>query len=89
MYLIKGKYVAKLVFRKKAYYLGTYDSLEEASEARKEAEEELFGATLAYYERYEARADADPAWASANPVQIFVQKKDGHVTASFLPVLED
>ena len=39
VYRIRGKYVAKIVFQKKQYHLGSYDSLEEAALARREAEE--------------------------------------------------
>ena len=39
VYRIWGKYVAKIVFQKKQYHLGSYDSLEEAALARREAEE--------------------------------------------------
>ena len=39
VYLIRGKYVAKIVFQKKQYFLGTYENIEEAAEARREAEE--------------------------------------------------
>ena len=33
-----GRYQAELTFRKKRYYLGRYDTLEEAAKARKRAE---------------------------------------------------
>lgn len=88
VYLIKGKYVAKLVFQKKAYYLGAYGTLEEAAEARKEAEGELFQATVEYHARWQERADADPEWAKANPIQIHVTKVNGNLKIAFLPVLD-
>jgi len=75
VYLIKGKYVAKIVFQKKQYQLGTYEHIEDAIEARKEAEETLFDGLAAYYEKYRVRAEADPQWAAANPVKISVQKE--------------
>ncbi len=87
VYLIKGNYVAKVVFRKKAYYLGTYRSLEEAAEARKRAEAELFVETVAYYEKWQEKAGLDPEWAKENPVQIFVARTNGELRISFLPVL--
>ncbi len=52
VYLIKGKYVAKIVFRKKAYYLGTYDSIEDAHEARLDAEEALYQPIVEYHARW-------------------------------------
>lgn len=74
VYLTKGKYTAKIVFQKKAYYLGCYDSIEKAAQARKEAEELLFDGTAAFYEKWKVRAEADPEWAVENPVKICVSK---------------
>ena len=88
VYLIKGKYVAKIVFQKKAYYLGVYDNIEEAAEARKEAEELLFDGATAHYERWKIKADADPEWAANNPVEIIVSKKSAsELNVTFLPVM--
>ena len=88
VYLIKGKYVAKIVFQKKAYYLGVYDNIEEAAEARKEAEELLFDGATAHYERWKIKADADPEWAVNNPVEIIVSKKSAsELNVTFLPVM--
>lgn len=89
VYLIKGKYVAKLVFQKKAYYLGTYSTLEEAAEARKAAEEEIFQSTVDYYTAWQIKAADNPEWAKDNPVQIFVTRRDGHLQAEFLPILRE
>lgn len=86
VYLIKGKYVAKIVFQQKAYYLGTYDEIEDAAKAREEAEHLLFDGTAAHYERWKARAETDPAWAEENPLQIFVSKKNtDELSVTFLP----
>ncbi len=88
VYLINGKYVAKIVFRKKAYYLGTFDNIEAAHEARLDAEEALYQPTVEYHARWQAKANADPEWAKENPVQIFVSKVNDRLTVSFLPLLE-
>ncbi len=74
VYFIRGKYVAKIVFQKKAYYLGTYDSIEDAIEARRKGEELLHTGTAEYYERWKSRADADPEWALENPISIRVER---------------
>lgn len=88
VYLIKGKYVAKIVFQKKAYYLGTFDQLEDAAEARKQAEEILFDGTVAYYKKWKQKADADPEWAKANPVEIRVfRTSEGNLSVSYTPPL--
>ncbi len=89
VYLVKGKYQAKIVFQKKAYYMGSYDTLEEAQRARQAAEEAIYQPTLAFHARWKERADRDPQWAAENPMRIFVAKENGELTVSFLPKLED
>ncbi len=86
VYYIKGKYVAKIVFRKKAYYLGAFDDIEDAHRARLEAEEALYRPTVEYHERWSKRASTDPEWAKANPMQIFVERLNDRLSVSFLPV---
>lgn len=89
VYLIKGKYTAKIVFQGKAYYLGTYADFDEAVKARKEAEELLFDGAVAHYERWKRKADTDPAWAKEHPVEILVNKKNGsELDVTFLPTIE-
>lgn len=88
VYLIKGKYVAKIVFQGKAYYLGTYTDFDEAVKARKNAEELLFDGAVAHYEKWKRKAEADPVWATENPVEILVSKKSGsELDVTFLPIL--
>lgn len=78
VYYIKGKYHAKIVFRKKAYYLGVYDNLEDASKARTEAEADLFDRVVEHYEKWNALAKADPEWAKSNPIEISVEKSEAN-----------
>ncbi len=86
VYWIRGKYVAKIVFQKKAYYLGAFDKIEEAVLARKEAEEILFDGTAAFYEKWKEKAEKDPIWAEKNPMQVLVKKDAvGNFDVSFLP----
>lgn len=80
VYLIRGKYVAKIVFQKKQYYLGNFDSFEQAVQARKEGEELFFGQTLRCWEKWQERAKRDPQWAEENPVQITVETTPGGQT---------
>ncbi len=87
VYFIRGKYVAKIVFQKKAYYVGTFDHPEDAAEARQAAEEALYKPTLEFYARWQERADKDPQWAGENPVQIFVSREDDRLRVAFLPEL--
>ena len=90
VYLIKGKYVAKIVFQKKAYYLGTYDRIEDAAEARREAEEVVFDSVAEHYARWKANADTDPAGGVENPVQLFVSQDSStkRMSVTLLPVLQ-
>lgn len=45
------KYRVGITFRKKIYYLGCYETLEEASKVRKEAETHIYGDFLKWYEK--------------------------------------
>ncbi len=89
VYRIRGKYMAKIVFRKKQYFLGTYENIEDAAQARKEAEEVLFDGLARHYALWKEKADADPAWAEQNPVQILVSQDNGPLRATFLPDLRE
>lgn len=89
VYLIRGKYVAKIVFQKKQYFLGTYDNIEDAAEARKEAEEVLFDGVAEHYQKWKEYADADPDWAEQNPIQIIVNQQDRKLNVALLPDLQE
>ncbi len=88
VYFIKGKYTAKIVFQKKQYYLGNYETLEEAAQARCKAEEVLFDGFVDFYESWKQLADADPAWAKANPISIRVVRENNELTVAMYPKLE-
>ena len=85
VYRIRGRYVAKIVFRKKQYFLGTYDSIEEAAEARAEAEKILFDGVAAHYQNWKDRADADAQWAKENPIEVIVKQDSGKLQVTLLP----
>lgn len=85
VYYIRGKYVAKIVFQKKQYLLGTYERIEDAAEARKEAEEVLFDGVAEHYRKWKERADADAEWGEQNPVQVLVTQENQRVHAVMLP----
>lgn len=87
VYLIRGKYMAKIVFQKKQYFLGTYDNIEAAAEARKKAEELLFDGVAEHYRRWKEKADADPQWAKQNPIRINVTQENGHLHLTVTPNL--
>lgn len=88
VYFIRGKYVAKIVFQKKQYHLGSFQTLAEAARVRREAEELLFEGSVRHYERWKAIADARPDWAEQHPVEIIVQKREDHgLDVTFLPAI--
>ena len=83
-----GKWFAKIVFQKKQYHLGKYDTIEEAIRARMAAEVLIFDGVAAHYENWKRKADSDPSWAKENPVQIIVSKKSAsELVVIFLPII--
>ena len=53
----RNKWIAQIMFKQKCYYLGGYDRIEEAAEARHTAEEKLFGDFLKWYEEIHPRKE--------------------------------
>ncbi len=89
VYRFRGKYLAKIVFQKKQYVLGTYDTVAEAAEIRKEAEEAINKTAVAHYKKWEGRAKADPDWAAQNPVRLLVNRGGaGQISLTCLPIME-
>lgn len=80
--------MAKIVFQKKQYFLGSYDNIEDAAEARKEAEEILFDGVSEHYRKWKELADRDPEWAAQNPVQVIVNQADQRLQVTLLPNLQ-
>lgn len=72
VYRVKGKYIGKIVFQKKQYSLGTYKTLEEAAEARRQAEELISEQAVLVYEKWKQRSDENPAWGEAHPIHFSV-----------------
>lgn len=87
VYLIREKYVAKIVFQKKQYFLGTYDKIEDAAKARKEAEEVLFNNVAEHYRKWKEHAEKDEEWAKKNPIQVIVNRADKKINVVLLPKL--
>ena len=46
----RDKWIAQIMFKQKCYYLGGYERIEDAAEARKEAEKRIFGDFLIWYQ---------------------------------------
>lgn len=85
VYLYRGKYLAKIVFQKKQYTLGTYRTLEQAAEARHRAETVLRTQVTEFWQRWKARADLEPEWAAANPMRIHVQHSGSEMQVELTP----
>lgn len=90
VYMRKGKFRAIITFQQKCYFLGSYETLEMAAQARKAAEEALFESTVDFYDQWKKRADADPEWASLHPMNVHVtQNAAGEFRVELLPSLEE
>lgn len=88
VFYFRGKYIAEITFQKKCYRLGKFNTLENAVEARKQAERILHGDFLDFYSRWKRRADSDPEWGVENPVSVKVNKTDtGELRVVMLPEL--
>lgn len=86
VYFIQGRYVAKLVFQKKQYFLGTYKTLAEAAEVRRKADALLGNELVRFYEKWSKKAAADPQWAKGNPIKFHVSKtENGELTVNLQP----
>lgn len=89
VYRFRGKYLAKIVFQRKQYVLGTYDTIAAAAEARREAEEAINQTVVAYYEKWKEKAKTDPQWAEENPVRLLVNRGgSGRIFLTCLPEIE-
>lgn len=90
VYFIKGRYVAKIVFQKKQYFLGAFDTFAEAAAVRAEAENVIQETVVGHYEAWKARADREPEWALANPVRYQMEKTEDHqLRVTCLPPLTE
>ncbi len=89
VYRVRGKYMAKIVFQKRQYFLGTYNTLEEASAARHEADELISAQAVSIYEKWKRRSDEDPAWGAAHPLRFSVVRGALGLSLETTPRLED
>lgn len=87
VYYIRGKYVAKIVFQKKQYILGSFEKIQDAAATRKRGEDFLRDEVLGYYEQWQKQAEQDPSWAKENPIRIHVEKVEGDFRVEMLPSL--
>lgn len=74
-----GEYRACIGFKGERFYLGTFDSMHEAVQARLEAEEQIHGGFLDAYYRWNRQAEADPAWGRSHPLLFEAEKINGEI----------
>ena len=74
-----GRYSASIGFKKKVFYLGTFDTCEEAIEAREKAEEKIFGSFLEGHRYWKSRVELDPEWGEEHPFRFEVEKQNGDI----------
>ena len=72
-----GKYTVNIGFKKKSYYLGTFDDLAEATECRLRAERLVYGEFLRAYKVWKKKAIEEPGWEKLNPFVFEVGKVNG------------
>ena len=72
-----GKYRAMIGFKGDRFYLGTFDSMEKAVQARLKAEKEIHEAFVERYHIWKEKADADLEWGRKNPLVFQVLKEEG------------
>jgi len=69
-----GRYQASIGFKKKMYYLGTFDNLKDAVDARNKAKEEIHGTFINAYEKWEEKKRDNPEWAEKHPFSMIKEE---------------
>ncbi|WP_087223080.1 transcriptional regulator [Blautia sp. An249] len=78
VYLTKnGKYKTCIGLKQTRYWLGTYETFEEAVRVRMEAEKLLHGGFLKAYYQWKEQAEKNPRWEKENPFSFQVEKVNG------------
>ncbi len=72
-----GKYRVSIGFKKKRFYLGTFDTYEEAVQERLKAEDMIYGEFTKSWHEWNEKAEADPAWGEEHPLVFDVEMVDG------------
>lgn len=88
VYKKRNKYTTRIVFQKKQYNLGCYDSFEEACKVRKAALDTLRETILPFYDAWLERAKNDPIWAEKNPAKIMVTQHSNELGVAVYPKLD-
>ena len=75
-----GRYRVDIGFQRKRFYIGSYDSFNEAVEMRLRAEHLLYDRFIEAYYEWKQRADEDPEWGKNNPLKFEADLKDIYLT---------
>lgn len=75
--LKNGKYLANIGFKGKQYYIGRFQTFEEAVDARLEAEQTIHQGFINAYYIWQKKAEEDPEWAEENPMIYEVCRMNG------------
>ncbi len=75
--LENGKYRVNIGFKRKRFYVGMYNTFDEAVRARLNAEQLIHEGFLKAYEEWNGKAQEDPAWAKSHPLVFEVEKVNG------------
>ena len=78
-----------MVLKGRQYHLGTYETLEQASQIRNQVEKSVQEQLIPYWEKWRSLANQDPEWGKSNPIMIEVEKTPDHqVLLHITPHLE-
>ena len=72
-----GKYSVSIGFKKKIYYVGTFEEFSDAVDARLRVEKMIHDGFVEAHEYWMQRAERDPKWAEKNKFTFEVSKENG------------
>ena len=81
-----GRWRVSIGFKRKRYYIGSYETFEEAKEARLTAEKKLHDDFVLAWEKWNSLAANDSDWAEDNPFIFDVFLVDGDIVV-YAPIL--
>ena len=81
-----GRWRVSIGFKRKRYYIGSYETFEEAKEARLTVEKKLHDDFVLAWEKWNSFAVDDSDWAEDNPFIFDVYRIDGEIVV-YAPIL--
>ena len=83
-----GRWRASIGFKRRRYHIGTFETFEEAKNARLDVEKALHDDFVLAWEKWNAIAAVDSDWALDNPLIFDVFKNDGKLIV-YAPILSE